>query len=369
MEITLFRNFFCAFLLLSFSCFAGDSIRIGLFDGQDYSQMVLSVSGIGYSLNGLPMEKGDVIKIDVVGDSLKGISLKGIRVSGRKLELYGPLLQSFRLKMGNSEARLYKGSLEIRVLRGRIRVVNITGIEQYVSGVIDAEVGPKFAMEFYKVQAIIARTFAYENMEKHLDEGFNLCDQVHCQVFKGLEIRNERISLATAKTESMVIRDAHGALAFVPYHSNCGGYTESSENVWGGEKIHLKPVQDTFCLKQSKAVWEKKVSREKWDKWLTRHHMDGLVGEDFQLTQIARKKEIDLAGQIIATRKVRSDFGLSSAYFNIKTQGKEVIFTGKGYGHGVGICQQGANRMAELGYSYRDIIAHYYKGVRIGKIR
>jgi stage II sporulation protein D len=346
-----------------------DSLRIGLFDGDNFQTLVLSVLSHGYTLNDKPISKDDVLKISLVGDSIKGVSLKGVKVFGRRIEFYGPMLNQFKLKAGNNEARVYKGSLEIKVLRGKIRLVNITDMEQYVSGVIDAEIGPKSFMELYKVQAIIARTFAFENIQKHQDEGFNLCDQVHCQVFKGMAIRNERIILATAKTESMVIREASGALAFVPYHSNCGGQTESSENVWGGAKSHLKPVKDSFCLRQSKAVWEKKISRERWEKWLIRHHVDKLVGEEFQLNQTNRKKEIDLAGQTFATRKIRSDFGLSSSFFNIKATAKEIIFTGRGYGHGVGICQQGASRMAELGYSYKDILNHYYYNIRVGKLK
>ena len=346
-----------------------DSLRIGLFDGENLSSLVLTVLSNDYTINEIPILKNDVLRITLVEDSIKGVSLNGIKIFGRKLELQGPQANQFKLKAGNTEPRTYKGALEIKVLRGKIRLVNITRLESYVAGVVDAEIGPKSFMEFYKVQAILARTFAIENIQKHFDEGFNLCDQVHCQVFKGTQIRNERITLATAKTEEIVIRDQTGALAFVPYHSNCGGYTESSENVWGGSKSHLKPVKDTFCLRQSKAVWEKKISRERWDKWLNRQHVDKLVGEEFQLDPGKRKKEIDLAGLSFETRKIRSEFGLSSSFFSIKATEKEIIFTGRGYGHGVGICQQGASRMAELGYSYLDILNHYYQRIKISKLK
>jgi stage II sporulation protein D len=85
--------------------------------------------------------------------------------------------------------------------------------------------------------------------------------------------------------------------------------------------------------------------------------------------QPERKKEVKLGGKTFTTRKIRTDFGLSSSFFSIKTNYKEVIFQGRGYGHGVGVCQQGATRMADAGWDFQRIIAFYYDGLRIGKVK
>ncbi len=347
-----------------------DSIRIGLFVKEFPTKITIITHSSGYELNGQPIKNGEVIQVNLSGDSLKIHTGDGGKHFVKKLNLYGPLTNGkLLIKTNKDEARNYHGTIEIKVIRGVMRVVNTTPMQAYISGVVDAETGPKSYTEFYKVQAIIARTFAIENLEKHQDFGFNLCDQVHCQVFKGTSIRNEIITQATASTQNLVLYEANGTLAYAPYHSNCGGQTETSENVWGGKRDYLCSVKDTYCITESKALWSKQIPMAKWNKWLTRNHLDAMVGQYIDWEQPERKKEIKLGGKTFTTRKLRTDFELSSSFFDLKVGSTSVLFKGKGYGHGVGICQQGASRMASLGYNYLAILSHYYQGLHVAKLK
>lgn len=305
----------------------------------------------------------------LLGDSLIISTTSGFKHRAKTILFQGPLYSGkFKLLIDKEAERHYYGSLELKVIRGVVRIVNTTPFQRYLAGVVDAETGPKGSLEFYKVQAIIARTFTLENLEKHADFGFNLCDAVHCQVFKGTATRNSQINVAVERTNQQVLYEADGKMAFAPYHSNCGGQTESSDNVWGGNRYYLKRITDTFCVHQSKARWESRVPIEKWNKWLLRNHVADMVNQSFTHNADARQRQLTIGKTPISCRKIRTDFNLSSAFFSVRTTPSEVIFNGRGYGHGVGVCQQGAMRMAELGYRCEDILSHYYKGLHIGKV-
>jgi stage II sporulation protein D len=151
-----------------------------------------------------------------------------------------------------------------------IKLDNILSLDNYVAGVVEAEVGSKQPFEYYKVQATICRTYVLAHMRKHEKEGYNMCDKEHCQVFKGKSMANIDITKAVDETSNSVIVDENLNLIVAAFHSNCGGQTISSADIWNKAQSYLQPVRDTFCINSRNAHWEREVSKKNWLKYLNK---------------------------------------------------------------------------------------------------
>jgi stage II sporulation protein D len=197
-----------------------------------------------------------------------------------------------------------------------------------------------------------------------------LCDGVHCQAYKGKNYSlsyHAIIAKAVSDTRDLVMVDSTGAVIDAPFHANCGGQTMNSEDVWGSYKYYLRSVSDSFCKYQRNSSWEKKISLAEWKNFLisNKFHQPFASNVLFDFTQGKRKSSYHIGSDSVSLRKVREYFNLKSTFFNVKTEGDSILISGKGFGHGVGLCQDGAIQMAKHGYSYTDIINHYFKGIKI----
>jgi stage II sporulation protein D len=142
-------------------------------------------------------------------------------------------------------ARIYDDNLAFYVDFNRLMAINIVDIDKYIAGVVEAESGPSAHIEFYKAQALLARTYALGHIDKHKDEGFNLCDQVHCQVYKGRANRNPDILKATKETSGQIVVDGNNDLIVAAFHANCGGQTANADDVWVTPQPYLVSVLDS----------------------------------------------------------------------------------------------------------------------------
>ena len=223
--------------------------------------------------------------------------------------------------------------------------------------------------EYYKLQAILCRTYALSHLRRHEDEGFQLCDQVHCQAYKNKATFAQIINLVD-ETKGLVVVDSDLNLITAAFHSNCGGQTINSEDVWSMRTSYLKSTRDTFCLNQPNACWKKEIPLKDWTNYLLLKHKhsigDSLIYNDsFLIPQEGREiffKDKDLK---IPLKTLRNDWQLKSTYFSIDQKKDSIIILGRGYGHGVGLCQEGAMHMAVLNYSYKDILHFYFKDVHL----
>jgi stage II sporulation protein D len=318
----------------------------------------------------LTLRKNDVINIIQTNDSVevktidkklgvyKHIYIKGTaNANYAKLKCVIPLLQQ----------KLFDDDLQISVLNHNFFIINNVDIENYVAGVVESEGGQKADIEYYKTQAILCRTYALENFNRHISEGYNLCDDVHCQAYKSKSLSNFDIPEATLSTSGMVIVDSTLNLITAGFFSNCGGQTVNSEDVWSKSKSYLISVTDTFCIHEKNATWEKRIPISKWKQYLINNGFkipDSLYSI-YTFNQPYRYVYYKMYPDSIALKKIRLDWNLRSTYFNIQIEGDNLLFKGKGYGHGVGLCQEGAMRMSKLGYSYKDIIKFYFKNTYI----
>lgn len=276
---------------------------------------------------------------------------------------------TFKSVSPDLKERIYDDGIKISVHDGFLRVINKVELEHYVAGVVESEGGIKKNLEFLKLQAIISRTYAISNLKKHVKpDGYNFCDNVHCQLYRGRCI-NSMIMMATSQTSGDIIIDKSNKPISAAFHSNCGGQTVNSEDVWSIVTTYLKSVKDTFCLKQSQAVWEKKVLKKEWLEYLSEKFNypvtdSAMIIKATTFTQLVRKINFD-NNPNIPLKTIRNDWKLKSTFFSLESKGDTLIIKGRGFGHGVGLCQEGAMRMVDLGWTFKEIIKYYYKDVSI----
>jgi len=264
-------------------------------------------------------------------------------------------------------ARVYDDNLGFYVDFDRMMVINLVDQEKYVAAVVEAEAGPSAQIEFYKAQALLVRTYALGHMEKHAGEGFNLCDEVHCQVYKGKSTKNPDILKAAEETKGLVVVDTANQLIVGAFHANCGGHTANSGDVWITPQSYLVSVTDDFCRSQPSAHWEVRISIEEWRKFLASKEVqvDGMADSQFEFLPKTRVYNYPIGGKEIPLTDIRNHFKLRSAFFTVDIVSNKIRLKGRGYGHGVGMCQDGAMQMAKKGNTYTQILQHYFTGVSV----
>jgi len=273
-------------------------------------------------------------------------------------------------------------TLRIQVEDGTVKRL---GIEEYVAGSILAEADIRgldrpTIERVVQTQAILARTYALANRNRHRNEGFDLCSATHCQVYRSAEHlspHNAQLSrFAVISTAGLVI--THGNMPInAVFHADCGGGTSNAEVVWGGvTPPYLQAVDDSFCLLSNPISWKFTISNEDLVATLNTDARTR-VGRQLQKFQIDQKDSSDRVRRLFiegdeSTSKVRGEefrqvitrhFGpnsLKSTRFTIRRQGNSFIFEGQGWGHGIGLCQRGAAARASAGQNPSEILSHYY---------
>lgn len=265
--------------------------------------------------------------------------------------------------------RYYEGNIEISALNDKFSIVNHVNIDSYLAGVVEAESGPKAPYEFYKSQAIISRTYLLDLIMREGTANYTLGDDVNHQVYKGMSIQNPLIKQAVKHTSGLVIVDSAQKLITATFHSNSGGHTANSEDVWLSATPYLKATSDPFSLNQKNSYWRDSILIDDWLVFLKTNgisiHTDSAKMDNLYFKQEHRLKYYTYKNDSILLRKIRQDFKLRSTWFSIKPEGNFLVFSGKGYGHGVGLSQEGAMQMARQNYSFLDIIYYYYKNTKV----
>jgi len=267
-----------------------------------------------------------------------------------------------------AEARNYEDMVEMSVDVNRILLINRVDEERYIAGVVEAETGQGHAREFYKAKAIICRTYLYGNINKHETEGFHLCDEVHCQAYKGqCRSQNKILPAVTATKNMVIINRKDSKLILAAYHSNCGGETESAQNAWQNNLPYLTPVNDPYCTSLPNALWQKTISLDEWINYLMKNgfKLNPNMVTDFNFQQQNRVTNYQVNNFTMPMRQIRNDWQLRSTYFSISVEDGNVALRGRGYGHGVGLCQEGAMEMGRRGFNYNEIINFYYRNVSL----
>lgn len=367
------KHFATILLLLVFAVTAhADKVKVRLYTTNTVSNLNISFDLGEYNLYG----DGDHLIEDLVGEGRSVL----IRPEGKRLHVsvnetdYGTFA-SVRLEATDTacilcinpegcKQRTYEGDLEVTVLKsGSLLLVNDVEFETYIAGVVQSEIYGKQS-DIFRIQAIISRTWALRNISKHKGDGYNFCDHVHCQAYLNRCIRPD-IMMGAIQSSGETLVDSDGNLIETPFHSNSGGETANSEDVWRTALPYLRSVEDTFSLGMKQSDWVKTVSIDKWLNYFARTHKlntkDPAI-RDSLLTFTQEHRKVRLLG--VPLTRIRVDFQLKSTFFSVSVDEKagNVTLRGHGYGHGVGLSQEGTIRMVGLGIAYDSILRHYYTG-------
>ncbi len=316
----------------------------------------------------IKVSEGDVLVINGIGD-LCSVSKNG-DILGSFTSVYLNSLADkpyFKLQMilPSTKTTFYPDQMKFQSNDSRLNIINEVELNHYVAGVIESEIGNVKNDELLKVQAVISRTYALKHIDRHKAEGFELCDQVHCQVYHGKARFNSMILPAVDSTHYEVIQDENGDLIEAVFHANCGGQTVNSEDVWSKKRSYLRSVVDTFCITEKQAHWKKEIDKQKWLNYV--NSKSGTSGSD--VCEYSNDYRLNkLPCYDVSTEDLRDDFKLRSTFFNVTESLDKVILDGRGFGHGVGMCQEGSIKQAQLGINYKSIIKFYYTNIQIVNI-
>ena len=309
-----------------------------------------------------------------------------------------------------SEDRQYRGNFELYTLdSNKFNLVNIVNMAEYLYSVVPAEMPALWPVEALKAQTIAARSYLLKHFDRHLDDGYNVCDSVHCAAYNGIKSEHKRSYKAVNDTLREVAY-FNGRIVDAVFSSNSGGYTESSEDVWGYDIEYLSGVSTMLDEKYEFPldIYE----FEKWIKTTPPSYSDGKYTFDnvyrwiktIDVNYFKEKynfkelKDIKVMGRSkggsvksikikgitknseeISTKNIEKDYirgalaGLRSNRFmidkiyNKKGKIKNIIIYGAGWGHNVGMDQTAAASMADKGYNYKEIINYFYEGSEISK--
>ena len=273
------------------------------------------------------------------------------------------------------DGKPYRGCFRIRAENAdRIHVINCVDLEDYLYGVVPVEMPPTWAENALKAQAVASRTYALYIKGKSKDKGYDLVATTASQVYGGLDAETAASNKAVDATRGEIITH-NGRLTIAYFHSNSGGFTESAKDVWVADLRYLKGIRDPYSDNIPGGSWELSLSRRAIQDRLNQYGLNvGAVTEirPFDMSDSGRPAKIAVAstrGEIVLkSNDFRLKIGamkLKSTLFVLSETADGLRIRGKGFGHGVGMSQWGAYRMAQAGHHYRDILRHYYSDVEI----
>lgn len=356
----------------------GQEIKIGVLRHYKIKSIELTCQKGDYTLfegekELLYLKEGDKVNFKSV-NGLVSFYYNGLNHTGKLFQLI-PIdtAQIVRLKcvQPNVKFRSYYDAIQIKANSSLLTVINKVDMEHYLGGVIESEGGGGKHIEYYKVQALMSRTYAYKNLKRHMKDGFSLCDEVHCQAYHNRLIYTPDIHKAVIATKGEVLVDSQNRLIGSYFSANCGGQTCDASYIWKSSLPFLESFRDTFCINTKQALWTKKISKDAWFSYIEKkcgqtifkmYNIENLVNE---FSQDYRKAFYIHPSLGIPLRDLRFKFKLKSTFFTTKIEGDYVIVSGRGFGHGVGLCQEGAMGMANNGYNYRQIALFYFENVSV----
>ena len=263
----------------------------------------------------------------------------------------------------------------VRVYNEETNDITEVPIEEYVVGVVAGEMPIEFEIEALKAQAVAARSYVMIQMERNIKKDYDVVDTVINQVYKDKEYlmtvwKNSyteninKIKKVVLETKGEYI-SYNGKVAEALFFSTSPGVTENSEDVFTNKVAYLRSVESTWDEISPVYISNMTYTLEEFYNLLNLGYSEELSIEVSSKTSTGRVKKIKINGKELTGSYVCSKLGLRSTYFEIIKEDNKIIIKNKGYGHGVGMSQYGAQGMALKGYNYQDILKHYYTGIEI----
>jgi stage II sporulation protein D len=299
------------------------------------------------------------------GEVLVSFDGQGLRVNGAPAKSNRIVLSPMEPAALEFNQRRYAGEMEV-VLEGKqLLLINELDMEQYVLGVLTPEIGAGSPLEALKAQAICSRGFAHMVVQKRLGREYHLRPDSNDQVYRGYPGQNGVLLRAIAETEGLLLT-YRGQPFTTFFHATCGGATESVYDWTGGTLVApLAGVPCGFCENSRTYKWRFTQTRAELSKALGGPVADLIVSAR---SKSGRVKDVEMVlerggRRRIAAADLRKKFGVNkfkSLLFDVKEEGDKFVFEGRGWGHGVGMCQSGAIELAQRGKSVEEILKHYF---------
>lgn len=357
--------------------------RVGILVGKSSAE----ISGKNYIVAPTADSSQGKIQSGTIKLSAKGVRVQFLDDKSDSIWIF-PADEN-RLSVSGKE---YRGKMLAVNVSGKLNVINVLPVEDYLKGVVPHEIGKldESMFEALKVQAVAARTYAYRHYNSRASLGFDVYATVQDQVYNGSEGESPLPSTAIDSTRGIVLsHDGNFIEAY--YHSTCGGHTEGVE-VWGLAPVtYLKSQSD---MKNDDTAWCAASSYSSWKKVFNEKELVSLFQKNFKEARASGKAEFNGIQQLeikskfpggrIDELEVLTDKGLftvkgdrvrwlfkegskilPSAQFDISKNGKVWVLDGSGFGHGIGMCQMGARARAKAGQSFKEILEAYYPGAAL----
>lgn len=309
----------------------------------------------------------------VVGDQLM------LRAGDQDLKLWLPRQNgsgngaSFR--SGDEKAALQVSGLVRLVRRGKgVQVINQVDLEEYVKGVVPAEVNSAWHPEMLKVQAVAARTYALYQHMLSASRDYDVAAGIQDQVYRGRQGIDARVEEAVESTRGLVVTH-QGAPIYAAFSSTAAGITEDAAIVWSKDLPYLKGVECPFDVESPYYQWKASFKIDQLEQNLRNQGFSlGTIATLTPLTysragRVATLRILHSKGELILRgedlRKAVGYTVVPSTQFTIESIGQDVVLAGYGAGHAVGLCQWGAKELAELGYSFSSILRYFYPGTEL----
>jgi len=315
----------------------------------------------------------------------KIINLKNNRIVkiGRR-KVYIPALSqsskyriTFNTGLFTLDGNTYRGNVVLHgnSPSGNILIVNELMLEEYLYGVLPAEMSADWPLEALKAQAICARTYAFKRMQDNINPFYDLDNGTGSQVYSGLSLETPNVLKAVNSTKNIVLENG-GKLINGFFYSTCGGITERAANVWNESDYSTQIKKCPYCKHAKYYNWKSVSSKQRLNKLTAFYN----IGRFKKIQPIKKSK----SGRIIKIKlfgsrgkmlmsgndfriRLGADIIKSLRYKSKKSRNGGITFIGKGFGHGVGLCQYGAQKMAG-NYKYQKILRFYFKNVKFRKL-
>jgi stage II sporulation protein D len=256
-------------------------------------------------------------------------------------------------------------------------------LESYLTGVLASEMPLTWPLESLKAQAVAARSYALAVMKERSRKVYQVESNILDQVFRPLAVDDEGDPLvrkalqAVRETQGQKLVIGNGRTLKAYFHSDCGGHTVSARSVWG-KAVESGEAADASCPSNPRANWELGISKTKIYAGLKKFFSLGrsplqVVGLEFEKGEDERVHQVRVAfnegsPRVLSGNEFRALVGfqdLKSTLFEAKMEGETIRFRGRGFGHGVGLCQWGSRALGLQGVKYAEILRHYYPLARL----
>ncbi len=349
-------------------------IRVGIQTNQPY---------ITFSNNGgltiVDLTSADTYKLPGTKKYSASLTKTGIKIDNLKLGRCIRIIPQNFTDFVTVWKHRYRDAIILQLNSNKtLTAINEVGLENYLYGVMTAEISSDWSIEAIKAQAVASRTYAMQNINyKHAKDKFDLCDGNCCQVYRGVEGESKQTNDAVNATvgELVVYK---GKIINSFFHNSCGGYTEDVGNVWDYPESpeFLKGVKCGYCDMYPRQQWNSLITSEEITAGLRKkgYKVGKIKSVEIKSSsafgRIINLKVTDTLNKstVISSHKFRMSVDpnkIRSTVFIVYKKNDKFAFTGRGWGHGVGLCQWGAFGLAMRGKNYKEILKYYYPGTEV----